>query len=147
MNAGRCCRSRGRWHGLPFRSRNSPDGPNLLFRVPGGPWRRRLTVKLGRFAVDSRHARGPQGDRTGPRPQSLPVPAVCSATASHASAHCRADLICRMSDKPLTDITFSSFELQPALQAGLDSVVFTPCTPLHALTLPDRTSGEAGTSV
>src|SRR3546814_18127661 len=83
MNAGRCCRSRGRWHGLPFRSRNSPDGPNLLFRVPGGPWRRRLTVKLGRFAVDSRHARGPQGDRTGPRPQSLPVPAVCSATASH----------------------------------------------------------------
>src|SRR3546814_3566005 len=40
-----------------------------------------------------------------------------------------------MSDKPLTDITFSSFELQPALLAGLESVGFTRCTPIQALTL------------
>jgi ATP-dependent RNA helicase RhlB len=41
-----------------------------------------------------------------------------------------------MSDKPLTDITFSSFELQPALVAGLESAGFTRCTPIQALTLP-----------
>ncbi|HIH7332205.1 TPA: ATP-dependent RNA helicase RhlB [Stenotrophomonas maltophilia] len=41
-----------------------------------------------------------------------------------------------MSDKPLTDLTFSSFELHPALQAGLEGVGFTRCTPIQALTLP-----------
>jgi len=41
-----------------------------------------------------------------------------------------------MSDKPLTDITFSSFELHPALLAGLESAGFTRCTPIQALTLP-----------
>ena len=41
-----------------------------------------------------------------------------------------------MSDKPLTDLTFSSFELHPALQAGLESAGFTRCTPIQALTLP-----------
>ncbi|HVI59713.1 MAG TPA: ATP-dependent RNA helicase RhlB [Luteimonas sp.] len=41
-----------------------------------------------------------------------------------------------MSDKPLTDITFSSFELHPALLAGLDAAGFTRCTPIQALTLP-----------
>ncbi|PPU76022.1 MULTISPECIES: ATP-dependent RNA helicase RhlB [Xanthomonas] len=41
-----------------------------------------------------------------------------------------------MSDKPLTDLTFSSFELHPALVAGLESAGFTRCTPIQALTLP-----------
>ncbi|WP_339829917.1 ATP-dependent RNA helicase RhlB [uncultured Arenimonas sp.] len=41
-----------------------------------------------------------------------------------------------MSDKPLTDIAFSSFELHPDLQAGLESAGFTRCTPIQALTLP-----------
>ncbi|MGX8282794.1 ATP-dependent RNA helicase RhlB [Xanthomonas oryzae pv. oryzae] len=41
-----------------------------------------------------------------------------------------------MSDKPLTDLTFSSFDLHPALVAGLESAGFTRCTPIQALTLP-----------
>ncbi|MCC4621020.1 ATP-dependent RNA helicase RhlB [Xanthomonas cassavae CFBP 4642] len=41
-----------------------------------------------------------------------------------------------MSDKPLTDLTFSSFDLHPALIAGLESAGFTRCTPIQALTLP-----------
>ncbi|WP_305806386.1 ATP-dependent RNA helicase RhlB [Stenotrophomonas sp. YIM B06876] len=41
-----------------------------------------------------------------------------------------------MSDKPLTDVTFSSFDLQPALLAGLEGAGFTRCTPIQALTLP-----------
>ncbi len=41
-----------------------------------------------------------------------------------------------MSDKPLTDVTFSSFDLHPALIAGLESAGFTRCTPIQALTLP-----------
>ena len=41
-----------------------------------------------------------------------------------------------MSEKPLTDVTFSSFELQPALLAGLEGAGFTRCTPIQALTLP-----------
>ncbi|QBG97279.1 ATP-dependent RNA helicase RhlB [Xanthomonas oryzae] len=41
-----------------------------------------------------------------------------------------------MSDKPLTDVTFSSFDLHPALVAGLESAGFTRCTPIQALTLP-----------
>ncbi|MBH1674966.1 ATP-dependent RNA helicase RhlB [Stenotrophomonas maltophilia] len=41
-----------------------------------------------------------------------------------------------MSDKPLTDLTFSSFELHLALQAGLEGAGFTRCTPIQALTLP-----------
>ncbi|WP_374012886.1 ATP-dependent RNA helicase RhlB [Pseudoxanthomonas koreensis] len=41
-----------------------------------------------------------------------------------------------MSDKPLTDIVFSSFDLHPALLAGLESAGFTRCTPIQALTLP-----------
>ncbi|KDE88641.1 ATP-dependent RNA helicase RhlB [Stenotrophomonas maltophilia] len=41
-----------------------------------------------------------------------------------------------MSDKPLTDLTFSSFELHPAMQAGLEGAGFTRCTPIQALTLP-----------
>jgi ATP-dependent RNA helicase RhlB len=46
-----------------------------------------------------------------------------------------------MSDKPLTDLTFSSFELHPALQAGLEGAGFTRCTPIQALTLPVALSG------
>ncbi|MGY1519107.1 ATP-dependent RNA helicase RhlB [Luteimonas sp. A482] len=41
-----------------------------------------------------------------------------------------------MSDKPLTDITFSSFDLHPRLQAGLETAGFTRLTPIQALTLP-----------
>ncbi|PBJ81561.1 ATP-dependent RNA helicase RhlB [Lysobacteraceae bacterium NML93-0399] len=41
-----------------------------------------------------------------------------------------------MSDKPLTDITFSSFDLHPALLAGLEGAGFTRCTPIQAMTLP-----------
>ena len=41
-----------------------------------------------------------------------------------------------MSDKPLTDVTFSSFDLQPTLLAGLEGAGFTRCTPIQALTLP-----------
>ena len=41
-----------------------------------------------------------------------------------------------MSDKPLTDITFSEFDLHPALLAGLEAAGFTRCTPIQALTLP-----------
>ena len=41
-----------------------------------------------------------------------------------------------MSDKPLTDVVFSSFDLHPALLAGLESAGFTRCTPIQALTLP-----------
>ncbi len=47
-----------------------------------------------------------------------------------------------MSDKPLTDITFSSFELHPALLAGLEAAGFTRCTPIQALTLPVSLPGR-----
>ena len=47
-----------------------------------------------------------------------------------------------MSDKPLTDITFSSFELHPALLAGLEAAGFTRCTPIQALTLPVALGGR-----
>ncbi|MGY0612716.1 ATP-dependent RNA helicase RhlB [Luteimonas sp. A501] len=41
-----------------------------------------------------------------------------------------------MTDKPLTDLTFSSFDLHPRLQAGLAIAGFTRCTPIQALSLP-----------
>ena len=47
-----------------------------------------------------------------------------------------------MSDKPLTDIAFSNFELHPALQAGLEAAGFTRCTPIQALTLPIALAGR-----
>src|SRR5688572_27398687 len=47
-----------------------------------------------------------------------------------------------MSDKPLTDISFSSFDLHPALQAGLEAAGFTRCTPIQALTLPIALNGR-----
>jgi ATP-dependent RNA helicase RhlB len=47
-----------------------------------------------------------------------------------------------MTDKPLTDIAFSNFELPPALLAGLESAGFTRCTPIQAMTLPISLSGR-----
>ncbi|MCC7248844.1 MAG: ATP-dependent RNA helicase RhlB [Lysobacter sp.] len=55
-----------------------------------------------------------------------------------------------MSDKPLTDLTFSSFAspdgetlaLHPSLLAGLDAAGFTRCTPIQALTLPVALHGR-----
>ena len=47
-----------------------------------------------------------------------------------------------MSDKPLTDVTFSSFDLNPALLAGLTAAGFTRCTPIQALTLPVALAGR-----
>ena len=47
-----------------------------------------------------------------------------------------------MSDKPLTDITFSSFDLHPALLAGLEGAGFSRCTPIQALTLPVALAGR-----
>ncbi|HET9048521.1 MAG TPA: ATP-dependent RNA helicase RhlB [Chiayiivirga sp.] len=41
-----------------------------------------------------------------------------------------------MSDKPLTDVTFSSLPLVSSLQAGLESAGFSRCTPIQAMTLP-----------
>ncbi len=46
-----------------------------------------------------------------------------------------------MSDKPLTDITFDSFELHPTLLAGLEAAGFTRCTPIQAMTLPVALKG------
>ncbi|MBO9717432.1 MAG: ATP-dependent RNA helicase RhlB [Pseudoxanthomonas sp.] len=47
-----------------------------------------------------------------------------------------------MSDKPLTDVAFSSFDLHPALLAGLETAGFTRCTPIQALTLPVALPGR-----
>ena len=47
-----------------------------------------------------------------------------------------------MSDKPLTDVTFSSFDLHPSLLAGLEEAGFTRCTPIQALTLPVALPGR-----
>ncbi|HHW4678493.1 MAG TPA: ATP-dependent RNA helicase RhlB [Xylella sp.] len=47
-----------------------------------------------------------------------------------------------MSDKPLTNLTFSSFDLHPVLLAGLTDAGFTLCTPIQALTLPVALAGR-----
>ncbi|NZA28685.1 ATP-dependent RNA helicase RhlB, partial [Luteimonas sp. SJ-92] len=47
-----------------------------------------------------------------------------------------------MTDKPLTDITFSEFELHPQLLAGLEAAGFLRCTPIQALTLPIALPGR-----
>ncbi|MBS0461506.1 MAG: ATP-dependent RNA helicase RhlB [Proteobacteria bacterium] len=47
-----------------------------------------------------------------------------------------------MTDKPLTDIAFSSFDLHPALLAGLEKAGFNRCTPIQALTLPLALAGR-----
>jgi len=46
-----------------------------------------------------------------------------------------------MSDKPLTDISFSSFDLHPSLLAGLEGAGFSRMTPIQALTLPIALKG------
>src|SRR5690606_41477804 len=50
--------------------------------------------------------------------------------------------VSRMTDKPLTDIAFSSFDLHPDLLSGLEGAGFARCTPLQALTLPITTAGR-----
>ena len=47
-----------------------------------------------------------------------------------------------MSDKPLTDITFASFDLHPSLLAGLEAAGFSRTTPIQALTLPLALAGR-----
>ncbi len=47
-----------------------------------------------------------------------------------------------MSDKPLTDISFSTYDLHPSLLAGLEAAGFTRCTPIQALTLPIALTGR-----
>ncbi len=47
-----------------------------------------------------------------------------------------------MSDKPLTDIAFSSFDLHPSLLAGLEAAGFSRCTPIQAMTLPLTLNGR-----
>ena len=65
-------------------------------------------------------------------------PIHTSATVQRASVEraCGRQRQPSVSDKPLTDITFSSFDLHPALLAGLEAAGFTRCTPIQALTLP-----------
>jgi len=46
-----------------------------------------------------------------------------------------------MSDKPLTDITLASFDLHPALMAGLEAAGFSRCTPIQAMTFPVTLAG------
>ncbi|WP_395679157.1 ATP-dependent RNA helicase RhlB [Dokdonella sp.] len=47
-----------------------------------------------------------------------------------------------MSQHPLTDITFESFDLHPLLLSGLHGCGFTRCTPIQALTLPIALTGR-----
>ncbi|TAL73467.1 MAG: DEAD/DEAH box helicase [Rhodanobacter sp.] len=47
-----------------------------------------------------------------------------------------------MSQTVLTDTLFSSFNLHPLLQQGLDAAGFTRCTPIQKLTLPVALSGR-----
>ncbi|MBA8883657.1 ATP-dependent RNA helicase RhlB [Dokdonella fugitiva] len=47
-----------------------------------------------------------------------------------------------MSQHPITDITFESFDLHPSLLSGLHAAGFTRCTPIQALTLPLALAGR-----
>ena len=47
-----------------------------------------------------------------------------------------------MTDKPLTDIPFSNFDLHPDLLAGLERAGFTRCTPIQAMALPVALAGR-----
>ena len=47
-----------------------------------------------------------------------------------------------MTDKPLTDIPFTNFDLHPALLAGLEAAGFNRCTPIQAMTLPIALAGR-----
>jgi len=46
------------------------------------------------------------------------------------------------SSKPLTDIAFSSLDLEPPIQAGVVTAGFTHCTPIQSLTLPSALLGK-----
>lgn len=43
---------------------------------------------------------------------------------------------------PLTDVTFSSLDLNPKIISGLDRAEFTHCTPIQAMTMPHALKGE-----
>jgi ATP-dependent RNA helicase RhlB len=47
-----------------------------------------------------------------------------------------------MSQQPLTDIVFESFDLHPRLLAGIHAAGFVRCTPIQALTLPVALAGR-----
>ena len=47
-----------------------------------------------------------------------------------------------MTEKPLTDIAFSNYDLHPSLLAGLEAAGFTRLTPIQALTLPVALPGR-----
>ncbi|HET7655639.1 MAG TPA: ATP-dependent RNA helicase RhlB [Luteimonas sp.] len=47
-----------------------------------------------------------------------------------------------MTDKPLTDISFASFDLHQDLLSGLEGAGFTRCTPIQAMTLPITLAGR-----
>jgi ATP-dependent RNA helicase RhlB len=47
-----------------------------------------------------------------------------------------------MSQHPITDITFESFDLHPNVLSGLHACGFTRCTPIQALTLPIALPGR-----
>ncbi|MDX2299657.1 MAG: ATP-dependent RNA helicase RhlB [Xanthomonadaceae bacterium] len=47
-----------------------------------------------------------------------------------------------MTEKPLTDIAFSNFELAPAVLSGLEAAGFSRCTPIQAITLPVTLPGR-----
>jgi ATP-dependent RNA helicase RhlB len=61
--------------------------------------------------------------------------AVCVQRAALASRAIPTETTL-MTDKPLTDITFSSFDLRPELLSGLEAAGFSRCTPIQAMTLP-----------
>ena len=64
-----------------------------------------------------------------------------SRARKHA-APCQPPMIESMTDKPLTDVAFSNFDLHPALLEGLEKAGFTRCTPIQALTLPLALAGR-----
>jgi len=45
-------------------------------------------------------------------------------------------------NKPLTEVSFSSLDLAPAVREGLEKAGFTHCTPIQALTLPPALQGR-----
>jgi len=47
----------------------------------------------------------------------------------------------KISNKPLTEVTFPSLDLLPPIQQGLERAGFTHCTPIQALTLPSALQG------
>ena len=47
-----------------------------------------------------------------------------------------------MTDKALTDIAFSNFDITPSLLQGLEQAGFSRCTPIQAMTLPFALSGR-----